>query len=72
MLSHDGMVGLRGVSLAQAERELIVATLERTGWRLEGDGGAAKLLGINPSTLRSRMLKLEIRRAAQAASPPTA
>jgi transcriptional regulator with GAF, ATPase, and Fis domain len=33
-----------------------------THWRLQGEGGAAALLGINPSTLRSRILKHGIRR----------
>jgi len=31
-------------------------------WRIEGTGGAAHLLGMKPSTLRSRMLKLGIAR----------
>jgi formate hydrogenlyase transcriptional activator len=31
-------------------------------WRVEGTGGAADELGINASTLRSRMRKLGIRR----------
>ena len=30
--------------------------------RVEGPKGAARILGLNPSTLRSRMLKLGIRR----------
>ena len=34
----------------------------RVRWRIEGSGGAAKLLGMNPSTLRSRMAKLGIER----------
>jgi PAS domain S-box-containing protein len=66
--SHGGVK-----TLDQAEREHIVATLDRTGGRLEGEGGAATLLGINPSTLRSRMLKLGIRRpskSADVAAPP--
>ena len=59
-------------TLAQAEREHIVATLERAGWRLEGEGGAAALLGVNPSTLRSRMLKHGIRRPGSVPSAPAA
>jgi formate hydrogenlyase transcriptional activator len=31
-------------------------------WRIEGSGGAAQMLGLKPSTLRSRMLKLGIAR----------
>ena len=48
--------------LIDLERDHIVATLERTYWRLEGDDGAAALLGMNPSTLRSRIRKHGIRR----------
>jgi transcriptional regulator with GAF, ATPase, and Fis domain len=49
-------------TLAQLERDHIVATLERLQWRVEGPGGAAAVLGINASTLRSRMQKHGIRR----------
>jgi transcriptional regulator with GAF, ATPase, and Fis domain len=34
--------------------------LKRTNGRIHGSGGAAELLGVNPSTLRSRMKKLGI------------
>ena len=34
--------------------------LEKSGGRVHGKGGAAELLGMNPSTLRSRMKKLGI------------
>jgi transcriptional regulator with GAF, ATPase, and Fis domain len=47
-------------SLEQVEREYIVHILEHTAWRIEGPRGAAKLLGLNPSTLRTRMIKLGI------------
>jgi transcriptional regulator with GAF, ATPase, and Fis domain len=53
-------------ALREVERQHIVATLERTGWRIEGPEGAARLLHMNPSTLRSRMQKLGIRRAGEA------
>ena len=49
-------------TLEEVEREYIVRTLENTGWRIEGSHGAAKILGLNPSTLRTRMLKLGIQR----------
>jgi formate hydrogenlyase transcriptional activator len=49
-------------TLTQLERDHIVSTLEVSYWRLEGEGGAAERLGINPSTLRSRMRKHGIRR----------
>ncbi len=53
-------------TLRDAEREMIAATLERLGWRVAGPGGAAEVLGINASTLRSRMRKLGLSR-----QPPT-
>jgi DNA-binding protein Fis len=36
--------------------------LQKTGWRIEGEKGAATLLGLNPSTLRARMRKYGMRR----------
>jgi len=47
-------------SLEEVEREYIMHILEHTSWRIEGPRGAAKLLGMNPSTLRTRMIKLGI------------
>jgi formate hydrogenlyase transcriptional activator len=49
-------------TLEEVEREYILRTLENTGWRIEGPHGAAKILGLNPSTLRTRMIKLGIQR----------
>ena len=49
-------------TLEEVEREYIIRTLENTGWRVEGPYGAAKILGLNPSTLRTRMIKLGIQR----------
>jgi len=52
-------------TLVQLEHDHIIATLERLRWKIEGDEGAAEVLGINPSTLRTRMRKHGIRRPAQ-------
>ena len=41
----------------------ILQVLQKTGWRIDGTKGAALLLGINPSTLRSRMRKYGISRS---------
>jgi transcriptional regulator with GAF, ATPase, and Fis domain len=49
-------------SLEQVGKNYILRILEQTGWRVEGPKGAAMILGLNPSTLRSRMQKLGIRR----------
>jgi PAS domain S-box-containing protein len=46
--------------LADVEREHILRTLEHAGWQIKGPTGAAAALGLNPSTLRSRMQKLDI------------
>ena len=54
-------------TLDEVEREYIVRTLENTGWRIEGPHGAANVLGLNPSTLRTRMIKLGIQRAVRSA-----
>jgi DNA-binding NtrC family response regulator len=51
-------------TLEAMEREHIVRTLAATRWQVEGEAGAARLLGINPSTLRGRMRKLGIRKSA--------
>jgi transcriptional regulator with GAF, ATPase, and Fis domain len=48
------------VSLADMEREHIVKTLHKTGWRIKGPQGAAHLLDLKPGTLYSRMKKLNI------------
>ena len=49
--------------LAELQRDHILQALEKTGWRIEGEKGAAAMLGINPSTLRGRMRKDGIRRS---------
>jgi len=36
--------------------------LEGTGWRVCGDGGAAKILGLKRTTLEARMKKLGLQR----------
>jgi formate hydrogenlyase transcriptional activator len=49
-------------TLAEVERRQIIETLKRTDWVIEGPRGAARVLGLHPNTLRSRMKRLEIRR----------
>jgi transcriptional regulator with GAF, ATPase, and Fis domain len=46
----------------QLERENILRALESSGWRVAGRDGAASMLGINPSTLNSRIRALGIQR----------
>jgi transcriptional regulator with GAF, ATPase, and Fis domain len=49
-------------NLEEVERANILSALAESGWKVKGKGNAASRLGINPSTLRSRMKKLEIKR----------
>jgi chemotaxis protein methyltransferase CheR len=47
-------------TLEEMERDYIVRVLENRSWKIEGPNGAALVLGLNPSTLRTRMSKLGI------------
>jgi len=49
-------------TLAEIERNHIFKIVSETQWRIEGNQGAASILGIRPSTLRARMHKLGIER----------
>lgn len=50
------------LTLQDMERQHIVQILAQTGWRVRGPEGAAKVLGLPPSTLETRMAKLGVRR----------
>lgn len=49
-------------SLEEIERQHILGVLERVRWQIEGASGAAERLSLQPSTLRSRMRRLGIKR----------
>jgi transcriptional regulator with GAF, ATPase, and Fis domain len=51
------------VTLEAREREYLLTVLRQTDWVIEGPRGAARILGLHPNTLRSRLKKLGIRRA---------
>ncbi len=51
-----------GETLEQTEYNVILRTLKSVHWKVEGPGGAAELLNLHPSTLRSKMRKLGIER----------
>jgi formate hydrogenlyase transcriptional activator len=51
-----------GGTLEEVERAHIRRVLEGAHWVIEGDRGAARILGLNPSTLRGRLRKLGIRK----------
>jgi len=48
------------MSMADMERMHITSVMERTGWRVRGEHGAAEILDLIPTTLESRMKKLGI------------
>jgi PAS domain S-box-containing protein len=48
--------------LARLERDNLKRALDRTDWQVAGESGAARLLGMAPSTLASRMKALGLRR----------
>ena len=75
-LELDEIPGARRLRAIQAEAQTLEAierrhieeTLRRCDWRINGAGNAADTLGLNPSTLRFRMRKLGITRAATPAN----
>jgi transcriptional regulator with GAF, ATPase, and Fis domain len=48
--------------MADVEKDHIRRVLESTGWRIRGTQGAADRLGLRPTTLETRMMKLGLRR----------
>jgi formate hydrogenlyase transcriptional activator len=65
----SGSQGDDSLSLEEVERGYILRVLTRTQWVIEGQNGAAKILDLHPNTLRSRMKKLGVDRAAMKSSP---
>ena len=52
---------LSDAAMRQQERENIAAALRRTRGKIYGEDGAARLLGIKPTTLLSRLAKLGLK-----------
>ncbi len=52
----------RSAKLEDVEREHIRTVLESTGWRIRGVDGAARRLGLKPTTLESRLARLGLKR----------
>ena len=50
--------------LIELEKKNTLLALERAQWRVSGPNGAAKLLGVKPTTLADRMKKLKLRKPA--------
>jgi two-component system, NtrC family, response regulator HydG len=49
-------------TMEENERDHIFQVLKKCSWKLHGPGGAAAMLNINESTLRSRMQKLGLKK----------
>jgi transcriptional regulator with GAF, ATPase, and Fis domain len=58
--SEKGDVASPFLTLDEAMKRHILMGMRRCGGQIEGDAGVARLLGINPNTLRARMRKLGI------------
>jgi len=52
----------KSVALVDIERNHIRSVLESAGWRIRGKLGAAERLGLKPTTLETRMIKLGLQR----------
>jgi len=61
-LEAEETTSIDGMSMEAVERNHILKVLENTGWRISGKKGAAQILDLKVSTLRSRMKKLGIER----------
>ena len=48
--------------LEEVEKNHITEVLKQLNWKVSGENGAAKFLGLNPTTLEARMKKLGIKR----------
>ena len=59
--SCEGKI-LRSEDLRHLERDNIMAALKRSNRKISGPGGAAEILGVNPSTLAARMRSFGIKR----------
>jgi formate hydrogenlyase transcriptional activator len=51
-----------GREMKDVERTHILTVLEQAGWRIRGPRGAARILGLKPTTLETRMARLGIHR----------
>ena len=61
-VSNEPMGIRTDAEMRHHERENLLAALRQTKWKISGDGGAAQLLDIKPTTLASRMKKMQIER----------
>ena len=50
--------------MKQRDRDNILAALNQTNWRVHGPGGAAELLDMRPTTLTSRIKRMQLKETA--------
>jgi len=62
MRSQDADGELSLGELAMREREIVETALHRTNWKIYGPNGAAALLRIKPTTLVSKMKRLDVQK----------
>ncbi len=55
---------LPDVEMKRRERENMLAALDHTDWKIYGPDGAAELLGIQPTTLTSRITRMGLKKPA--------
>lgn len=55
---------LTDAELRQWEVQNTLSALAKSGWKIHGEGGAAELLGVKPTTLLSRIKKLNLKKPA--------
>ena len=58
---HDRQAILTDRELKRRERDNVLAALESCYWRISGPDGAAKLLGLRPTTLASKIKAMKLR-----------
>jgi len=65
LINPPNQLNLKDSSSARMEdieRGHILNVLNQTDWKIHGKKGAAQVLDVNPSTLRSMMVKLGIKK----------
>jgi len=62
VVGNKSIIDTTIVSLEENEKQHILRALEQTKWKIRGKNGTAELLQIKPTTLESRMQKLNIQR----------
>jgi len=60
--SGSAGAGKHSLRMADVEREHVRSVLESSHWRVRGSGGAAERLGLRPTTLETRMIKMGLNR----------